>query len=125
MHAPAARAEAIVPVPDWREAPVRLLMVEAPGCIYCEAWRREIGPGYASSAEGTAAPLLVTNIGGPWPDGIALDRRPVITPTFILLRDGKELARLEGYPGDEFFYPLIGQMLAEAGLEPDHRKEDG
>lgn len=120
MAAPAA-AES----PDWAESPVRLLMVETPGCIYCAAWWREIGPGYPQSAEGKAAPLLTTDLDGPWPDGLALDRRPVITPTFILLKEGQELARLEGYPGDEFFYPLIGRMLAEAGLDPAHRKDDG
>lgn len=110
---------------NWSEAPVRLLMVQAPGCIYCEAWRREIGPGYPKSTEGRAAPLLVTDIDGPWPDGVALARRPTITPTFILLSEGKELDRLEGYPGDDFFYPLIDQMLAEADLLPADRKEDG
>ena len=86
---------------DWQAQPVRLMMVEQAGCIYCAAWDREIGPGFPKSSEGRAAPLLRVDIGGPWPDGIVLDRRPTITPTFILLRDGAELARLEGYPGDE------------------------
>lgn len=110
---------------DWTASPNRLLMVEARGCIYCETWKREIGPGYPESAEGKAAPLLVTDINGPWPDGVALERRPVITPTFILLQGGKEMGRIEGYPGDNFFYPLIDEMLAKAGLSPDDRKEDG
>lgn len=102
---------------DWQSAPVRLMMVEKHGCLYCEAWRQEIGPAYPASSEGEAAPLMVVDIDGPWPDGLVLDRRPTITPTFVLLREGEELSRLEGYPGDTFFFPLIAQMLGKAGIE--------
>lgn len=101
---------------DWQSAPLRLLMVEQEGCIYCEAWDREIGPGFAKSSEGLRAPLLRVDIDGPWPDGIALERRPTITPTFILLRDGAELSRLEGYPGDQYFYRMIDEMLSKADI---------
>lgn len=103
-------------VVNWQGTPVRLMMVEREGCIYCAAWDREIGPGFPKSTEGRAAPLLRVDIDGPWPDGIVLDRRPTITPTFILLRDGVELSRLEGYPGDQYFYALIGKMLSEAEI---------
>lgn len=110
---------------DWQAAPIRLMMVEQEGCIYCEAWDREIEPGFPKSAEGQAAPLLRVDIDGPWPDGIALDRRPTITPTFILLRDGAELSRLEGYPGDQYFYPLIDGMLTDAGIVANPGKAGG
>lgn len=100
---------------DWSATPLRLMMVEAKGCVYCEAWHREIGPGYRASSEGRAAPLLRVDIDGPWPDGLALDRRPTITPTFVLLRDGAEVTRLEGYPGARVFHSLIGAMLANSG----------
>lgn len=124
-----ARSAEPVPVApdrvDWNAAPVRLLMVEAKGCIYCAAWRREIGPGYASSSEGRAAPLLVVDRDGPWPDGLALERRPTITPTFVLLRDGMELSRLEGYPGDQFFYPLIAGLLAREGIDANEKELGG
>lgn len=102
---------------DWRRAPERLMMVEARGCRNCAAWRREIGPAYGRSREGSAAPLLVVDIDGPWPDGLVLGRRPAVTPTFVLLRRGSELARLEGYPGNLRFYPLLSNMLAGAGID--------
>lgn len=110
---------------DWQAEPLRLLMVEAKGCLYCAAWEREIGPGFAGSAEGRAAPLLVVDIDGPWPDGLALARRPTITPTFVLLRDGAELSRLEGYPGDQFFYPLLAEMLTQAGPDAGDKELGG
>lgn len=102
--------------PDWRAAPLRLMMVDQVGCVYCAAWDAEIGPGFGQSAEGKAAPLLRVDIDGPWPDGIVLDRRPSLTPTFILLRRGVELGRVEGYVGDTYFYPVLAEMMQEAGV---------
>ncbi|MFV0386248.1 thioredoxin family protein [Paracoccus sp. (in: a-proteobacteria)] len=110
---------------DWQAAPVRLLMVEQAGCIYCAAWHREIGPGFAQSAAGRVAPLLIVDLDGPWPDGLVLNRRPLITPTFVLLRDGKELSRLEGYPGDHYFYPVIAELLTKAGMLATNKEADG
>lgn len=103
---------------DWDAAPLRLMMVESRGCVYCAAWQREIGPSYANSREGRTAPLLTIDINAPWPNGIALERRPIMTPTFILLQRGIELSRLEGYPGAKYFFPVIADMMAEAGVAP-------
>lgn len=117
LPAPALAADPVaVTAPDWVAQPVRLMMVEQAGCIYCAKWDAEIGPGYDKSAEGRAAPLMRVNINGPWPDGIVLDSRPVITPTFILLERGVELARVEGYVGNNYFYPVLADMIQEAGI---------
>lgn len=99
------------PAVDWAETPVRLLMVEQRGCIYCARWNAEIGEGYANTAEGRAAPLLRVDVDGPWPDGLTLGAQPQVTPTFILLDRGEEIARMPGYVGDQYFYPLLDQML--------------
>jgi len=92
----------------------RLLMVRRKGCVYCAQWDREIGPVYASHPEGRSAPLLMVDIDGPFPDGLALDRMPWLTPGFILLLDGQEVTRFEGYPGAERFFPVLRGMLEEA-----------
>lgn len=110
---------------DWRAEPLRLLMVAARGCLSCAAWNREIRPGFAGSAEGRAAPLLIVDIDGPWPDGLALARRPTLTPTFVLLRRGAELSRLESYPGDRSFYPLLAGMLTQAGIDASDKELGG
>ncbi|WP_323716793.1 thioredoxin domain-containing protein [Paracoccus aminovorans] len=93
---------------------LRLLMVRRRGCVYCAQWDREIAPVYAEHPEGKAAPLMVVDRDGPYPDGLALARRPWLTPTFILLRGGAEVTRFEGYPGAERFFPVLRDMLAQA-----------
>lgn len=89
-----------------------LVMLERPGCTWCARWNREIAPVYPLTAEGRVAPLRRVDVTALWPDdlaGIAPDR---YTPTFILVENGAEIARLRGYPGDDFFWPLLGEMLA-------------
>lgn len=107
---------AAITAPDWQAQPLRLMFVERAGCIYCARWDAEIGPGFARSDEGRAAPLLRVDIDGPWPDGIVLDSRPAITPTFILLQRGIELGRVEGYVGADYFYPVLIDMMQDAGV---------
>ena len=99
------------------ETGLRLLMVEQPGCSYCAAWHAEVGPEYPKTAEGMAAPLITSQLRDGPPDGVTLTSTPVFTPTFVLLRDNQEIARLEGYPGEDFFWGLLGQMLRDAGAE--------
>ena len=95
------------------QAETRLMMAEEPGCIWCARWNEEIGHIYPKTDEGSTAPLLRVDISQPMPDDIELNRRVSFTPTFILLIDGVETARLEGYPGEDFFWGLIALMLEE------------
>lgn len=110
---------------DWTAQPQRLLMVGRDGCIHCRAWHAQIGPGYADSAAGKAAPLLIVDMDGPWPDGLVLARRPFVTPTFILLNGGVEVARVEGYALPERFYPAINDMLATTATKAATKKGHG
>lgn len=99
---------------------LEMLMFEREGCSYCKRWNEEIGPAYPRTAEGKAAPLRRLDIKAPLPEGITLTGRPpAFTPTFVLTDDGREVARIEGYAGDEFFWVLLDRMLAQAGWSPD------
>ncbi|HEX9858850.1 MAG TPA: thioredoxin family protein [Paracoccaceae bacterium] len=89
-----------------------LYMFEQAGCAYCLQWDREVGDAYPLTDEGRAAPLVRINIRDDPPEGLKLAARPVFTPTFVLARDGQELGRIEGYPGEDFFWGLLGQMIA-------------
>ncbi|MFB9150092.1 hypothetical protein [Roseovarius ramblicola] len=87
-----------------------LLMVERHGCHWCDRWNAEIGPIYPKTDESLRAPLRRAQI-HELPGDIAFTSRPVFTPTFVLIDDGRELGRIEGYAGDEFFWFLLGQLL--------------
>ncbi|MGJ8616683.1 MAG: hypothetical protein ACSHWS_07550 [Sulfitobacter sp.] len=91
---------------------VELVMVDQRGCIYCERWEAEIGPIYPKTAEGRFAPLRRVDIRAV-ADDVDLKRRVVFTPTFLVVDEGAELIRLEGYPGEEFFWPLLDEILRE------------
>lgn len=93
-----------------------LLMVEEPGCVWCERWNDEIAPIYHKTAEGKRAPLRRIDISRQSGEG-GLKYRVQYTPTFILLENGREIDRIEGYPGPDFFWGLIGRMLQKLPAE--------
>jgi hypothetical protein len=93
-----------------------LYMVEQPGCIYCAQWDAEVGDAYHLTTEGRAAPLNRLQLRDPLPDGLSFARKVAFTPTFVLVRDSQELERIEGYPGEDFFYGMLGMMLNKAGV---------
>lgn len=93
---------------------LRLAMFEEPGCVWCERWHKEIGPAYPKTSEGAAAPLWQLALHDGAPEGVTLARPARFSPTFVLLEDGAEVGRIEGYPGPDFFWPLLGELLALA-----------
>jgi len=104
-------------------ADVRLMMFEQDGCPWCERWKAEIGPIYPKTAEGRIAPLVKVQIHDPLEKGITLNSPPVYTPTFILLNDGQEVGRIEGYRSDEFFWWFMETMIKK--LPEDLQKDPG
>jgi hypothetical protein len=88
-----------------------LVMVEEHGCYYCITWKREIGPIYPKTSEGDFAPLRMIDIDDGVPADLKFARKVVYTPTFILIDNGVEVARIEGYPGEDFFWGLLDMML--------------
>jgi len=97
-----------------------LAMFERAGCAYCIMWDNEIGPIYPKTTEGKVAPLRKIDLHAKLPPDVALTSKPQFTPTFVLLRDGVEIDRLEGYPGEDFFWGLIGNMLKKQPEWADH-----
>ena len=94
-------------------AAAELLMFEEPGCPWCARWDAEVGVVYHRTAEGERAPLRRIDLRAGVPDGVALDIRPRYSPTFVLIDDGgQEVGRIEGYPGEDFFWGLLNKMLA-------------
>ena len=104
-----------LPLPALAET--YLLMAEEAGCFWCARWNTEISDIYPKTSEGKAAPLVRYDLHGDTPEGVTFKRRVHFTPTFILVEDGKEVGRIEGYPGEDFFWGLLSMMFDEAGIE--------
>jgi len=88
-----------------------LVMMEQDGCVWCKRWHREIGSIYHGTSEGRRAPLRIVNIHGEWPEDLKNVPLARFTPTFVLVEDGEEIARLRGYRGPEYFWGDLGKML--------------
>ncbi|MCY4300671.1 MAG: hypothetical protein OXC68_02890 [Aestuariivita sp.] len=92
-----------------------LLVAEEIGCVWCERWDQDIAEIYPKTPEGRAAPLLRFNLYGEIPD-IQFKQTIRFTPTFILVNNGLEINRIEGYPGEDFFWGLLQNMLEQAEI---------
>lgn len=94
-------------------AAAELVMLEQPGCAWCLRFHQEIGEAYPKTEESKRAPLRRVDITRELPTdlrNLVFDR---FTPTFVLMDGGKELARMRGYAGDEYFWFLLEDMLAK------------
>ncbi|MEM7507338.1 MAG: thioredoxin family protein [Pseudomonadota bacterium] len=101
-----------------------LLMFEEDWCHWCQKWDDEVGVIYAKTEEGRRLPLRRVDIHGAFPKDVALTSRPQYTPTFILVDEGQEVGRIEGYPGEDFFWGLLGRLIDKLPAS-EHDSFDG
>lgn len=112
-------AAALSPAAPARAAEaVELVMVEEHGCMWCARWDAEISAIYPKTEAGRTAPLRRIDIRERRPDDITFARPLTFTPTFVLVRDGVEVSRIEGYPGEDFFWGLL-EMHMRTHLGPE------
>lgn len=100
----------------WRvalTAETELVMFEQDNCEWCEAWTRDIGLIYPRSSEGKRAPLRRVDIHQPRPDDLENVTATRFTPTFVLMHQGREIGRISGYPGEDFFWGLLDQLMQQ------------
>ena len=111
---------AAMALPLAQASAAELLMYRREGCPYCAAWDREVGPGYNNSNFGKVAPVRMVDVHGARPQ-IALKSPIIYTPTFVLVDDGREVGRIEGYSSNDFFYGTIARLLGQ--LPPGARSD--
>jgi thioredoxin-related protein len=88
-----------------------LVMFEQAGCVWCEAFNREIAPVYDKTDEGRRAPLRRVDIVSPLPQELAFVDVERLTPLFVLIDKGREVGRIRGYPGEDNFWGLLGALI--------------
>lgn len=95
-----------------------LIMFEQVGCPWCVRWHAEIGEIYAKTDEGKKAPLRRVDIFDELPEDLKWVRPETFTPSFVLVDNGKEYGRIRGYPGEDFFWWHLGEMLKKLKTKP-------
>jgi hypothetical protein len=87
-----------------------LLMYRRAGCPWCAAWDQAIGPVYPKTEIGRQLPVRFVDLDRDARPPVALVRPVRYTPTFVLVEDGREIGRVEGYPGEDFFWGLLDKL---------------
>jgi hypothetical protein len=95
---------------------VELLMFERAGCYWCREWDKKIGYMYHKSWEGKVAPLRRIDLNAKPASDLQEIPWPRYSPTFVLMANGQEIGRINGYPGEEFFWPRLDQLLEKADI---------
>ncbi len=93
---------------------LELIVMEAPGCTYCELFRRDVLPSYQASERAKDMPIRFLDINDATAEALGLDSAIDIVPTFVVLKDHKEVGRIPGYVGPEFFFHSINHLISSA-----------
>lgn len=90
-----------------------LVMFEEDSCSWCEEWHRVIGPIYGKTEEGKRVPLRRVDILSARPDDLKPVKGVYFTPTFVLMNNGREIGRILGYPGEDFFWSQLAELIGK------------
>lgn len=110
----ASRAGLDVAAAPPKGANLSLVVMEAPGCDYCEIFRRDVLPAYEASERAKDMPVRFVDINDAAADALGLEGPVDVVPTFVVLKDNKEIGRIPGYTGPEYFFHHINYLLTSA-----------
>ena len=91
-----------------------LIVLEAPNCIYCGIFRRDVLPSYQRSKRAGDLPIRFIDLNDPAADQLKLTTAVTIVPTIVLMRAGQESGRISGYTGPEAFFHSVSRLLGVA-----------
>jgi hypothetical protein len=93
-----------------------VIVFEIGGCKYCTMFRDNLGARYLASTTNRAAPMRFVDVGKLDPQSFQLSADINTVPTIVVLQDGREVDRVEGYPVPEL---LFGMVKARVGSGED------
>lgn len=111
---PRSHAGLDVDAPPPRGANVEIVVMEAPGCIYCTLFRRDVLPAYQASAQAKDVPIRFIDINDEAAGAVGLEQPVDIVPTFVVLKNNKEIGRIPGYTGPEAFFHTVNYLISAA-----------
>lgn len=92
---------------------VEIIVIEAPGCIYCPIFRRDVLPSYQASPRAKAAPLRFLDVNDEAADRLPLSGPVTVVPTVLILREHREIGRIPGYVGPANFFHTVDSVLGQ------------
>lgn len=101
-----------------------ILVFERDACLTCRLFRRDVAPRYTASIRGQVAPLRYIDIATETDAARshpALARPLRMIPTAVIVEDGREFARIEGYTGPDSFFKMVAWAFTnhKDGSGPD------
>ena len=99
--------------PQTAAADSRLIMVTSDYCPSCQAWELDVGKVYDKSPYATTLPLTRVEIGSKIPGGVTFQKPVVGTPTFLIIHNGQEIGRQNGYIDAEMFWWWLSEYTAK------------
>ncbi len=90
-----------------------LLAYVADYCEWCEVWESEVGVLYDKTDEARTLPLRRVDNELEKPDDIRFVQGIIYTPTFVVIDRGREVGRILGYPGEQFFWGMLHEYMAK------------
>ena len=91
----------------------RLIMVTSDYCPSCQAWELDVGKVYDKSPYATTLPLTRVEIGSKMPGDVTFQKPVVGTPTFLIIHNGQEIGRQNGYIDEEMFWWWLSEYTAK------------
>ena len=88
-----------------------LVVFRSDGCAWCKVWDRDIGQSYEKTPEGRRLPIRYVDIDKPRPADLLAVANVRYTPTFVVFDGGHEIGRIVGYPGPDFFWGYLGELI--------------
>ena len=110
----ASRASLDMSIPDSQKSDFELVVVEAPDCIYCHIFHRDVVPAYERSPRAETLPMRFVDVNEDAIKALSLSRPIESVPTVLVVKDQREVGRIPGYVGPMNFFMTIDRLLAEA-----------
>jgi thioredoxin-related protein len=88
-----------------------LLVFETNKCVYCFIFRRDVVPGYQQSPRARDVPMRFIDIDQVDVTQLKLKSPLTMLPTVILMKNGHEVDRIDGYMGPEPFFYMVSRLL--------------
>ena len=95
----------------WGVRAGELVLFETAGCAWCEAWQKEVGSIYHLTEEARVLKLRRVEISAKIPRDLRRIRGVQFTPTFVVVHDGRELGRIEGFSSQDQFWGLLQEII--------------